>query len=228
MRWHIKVLRGCNVCANSFIALRAPRRAPRFLPREILTFPRRLSASLPHHGPPPATPRPMTYHPRDNATAHGPPPTRTSHRQRRRHAATSHRQRRTTHATTFHRQRRSSHDAAPTTLQGRQSQAHGAPIRQCRHPRTQRRSSGRGHHQRSPAPSHTTDAAAPRTRHQRSDTPATQHHTTSHGRPSKASGRHTATPRHTSAATRGAEQSTIAPQAHSVSLVTPRHHGRAA
>ena len=72
MRWHIKVLRGCNVCANSFIALRAPRRAPRFLPREILTFPRRLSASLPHHGPPPATPRPMTYHPRDNATAHGP------------------------------------------------------------------------------------------------------------------------------------------------------------
>ena len=76
MRWHIKVLRGCNVCANSFIALRAPRRAPRFLPREILTFPRRLSAPLLHHGPPPATPRPMTYHPRDNATAHGPRPTR--------------------------------------------------------------------------------------------------------------------------------------------------------
>ena len=73
MRWHIKVLRGCNVCANSFIALRAPRRATRFLPREILTLPhRRLSAPLLHHGPPPATPRPMTYHPRDNATAHGP------------------------------------------------------------------------------------------------------------------------------------------------------------
>ena len=48
-------------------------RAPRFLSREILTLPRRrLSASLLHHGPPPATPRPMTYHPRDNATAHGP------------------------------------------------------------------------------------------------------------------------------------------------------------
>ena len=77
MRWHIKVLRGCNVCANSFIALRAPRRATRFLPREILTLPRRrLSAPLLHHGPPPATPRPMTYHPRDNATAHGPRPTR--------------------------------------------------------------------------------------------------------------------------------------------------------
>ena len=55
-----------------FVALRAPRRAPRFLPREILTFHRRLSASLLHHAPPPATPRPMTYHPRDNATAHGP------------------------------------------------------------------------------------------------------------------------------------------------------------
>ena len=55
-----------------FVALRALLRAPRFLSREILTLPPRLSASLPHHGPPPATPRPMTYHPRDNATAHGP------------------------------------------------------------------------------------------------------------------------------------------------------------
>ena len=186
-------------------------RATRFLPREILTFPhRRLSAPLPHHGPPPATPRPMTYHPRDNATAH---------------AATSCRQRRTTHATTFHRQRRSSHDAAPTTLQGRQSQAHGAPIRQCRHPRTQRRISGRGHHQRSPAPSHTTDAAAPARGTNAATLSATQHHTTSHGRPSKASGRHTATPRHTNAATRGAEQSTIAPQAQPAHLgytTTPR------
>ena len=163
---------------------------------------------LPHHGPPPATPRPMTYHPRDNATAQRqrPPPAR-------RHATT-------------HRQRRSSHDAARTTLQGRQSQAHGAPIRQRRHPRTQRRSSGRGHHQRSPAPSHTTDAAAPARGTNAATLPATQHHTTSHGRPSKASGRHTATPRHTNAATRGAEQSTIAPQAQPVSLVTPRHHGR--
>ena len=182
-------------------------RAPRFLPREILTLPhRRLSAPLLHHGPPPATPRPMTYHPRDNATAHGPRPTR---------------------------QRPAASDAAPTTQPrqrcwGAVSQAHGAPICQRRHPRTQRRSSGRGHHQRSPTPSHTTDAAAPARGTNAATPTATQHHTTSHGRPSKASGRHTATPRHTSAATRGAEQSTIAPQAQPVSLVTPRHHGRAA
>ena len=140
------------------------RRAPRSSSRETLTLPhRRLSASLPHHGPPPATPRPMTYHPRDNATAHGPRPTRqrptasdeTTQR------VTSHRQRRTTHATTS-----TASDAAPTTQPGQRCRGARAkltapPIRQRRHPRTQRRISGRGHHQRSPAPSHTTDAAAP-------------------------------------------------------------------
>ena len=67
MRWHIKALRGCNVCANSFIALSASCRV-----RSSRSPRRRLSASLLHHGPPPATLRPMTYHPRDNATAHGP------------------------------------------------------------------------------------------------------------------------------------------------------------
>ena len=202
----IKVLKGSSACAQPPL-----RRAPRSSSREILTLPRRrLSVPLLHHGPPPATPRPMTYHPRDNATAHGPRPTR--QRPTASDAAPT-TQRPAASATTPHRQRRSSHDAARTTLQGRQSQAHGAPIRQRRHPRTQRRSSGRGHHQRSPTPSHTTDAAAPARGTTAATPTATQHHTTSHGRPSKASGRHTATPLRTNAATRGAEQSTIAPQA---------------
>ena len=68
MRWHIKVLRGCNVCANSFIALRAPRRATRFLPREILTVP-----------PPPfgASPAPRTT--ASDAAPDDVPPTRQRH-----------------------------------------------------------------------------------------------------------------------------------------------------
>ena len=145
---------------------------------------------------------------------HGPRPTAhatTSHRQRRDHATTtSHRQRRCHAATTSHRQRRSSHDAAPTTLQGRQSQAHGAPHTPApspAHPATQLRTrpptqpSAVTHDRRS-SPARGTTAAT---------LPATQHHTTSHGRPSRASGRHIATPLRTNAATRGAEQSTIAP-----------------
>ena len=101
----IEVLKESSACAQPpFVAPCALLRATRFLPREILTLPhRRLSAPLLHHGPPPATPRPMTYHPRVNATAHGPRPTR---------------QRPTASATTPHRQRRSSHDAAPTTQPG--------------------------------------------------------------------------------------------------------------
>ena len=212
MRWHIKVLRGCNVCANSFIALRAPRRAPRFLPREILTFPRRLSAPLLHHGPPPATPRPMTYHPRDNATAHGPrdnvPP-----------PATMPRDNVPPPATQLPRRSPDNVAGAPEPSSRRPH----TPVPSPAHTATQLRTrpptqpSAVTHDQRSPAPpARGTNAATP---------PATQHHTTSHGRPSKASGRHTAAPRHTSAATRGAEQSTIAPRAQPAHLgytTTPR------
>ena len=216
---------------SPFVALRALLRAPRFLSREILTLPRRrLSASLLHHGPPPATPRPMTYHPRDNATAHGPRPTR-----QRPTASdeTTQRPRPTASGVPPTRQRPTASDAAPTTQPGQRCRGASAkltapPRRQRRHPRTQRRISGRGHHQHSPAPSHTTNAAAPARDTTAATPPATQHHTTLHGRPSRASGRHIATPLRTNTATRGAEQSTIAPQAQPVSLVTPRHHGRAA
>ena len=135
---------------SSYITLHALLRAPRFLSREILTLPRRrLSASLLHHGPPPATPRPMTYHPRDNATAHGPRPTR---------------QRPTASDDTTPRQRPTASDAAPTTQPGQRYRApepsSRRPIRQRRHPRTQRRSTARGHHQRDNAVT-PTDAAAP-------------------------------------------------------------------
>ena len=198
---------------SPFVALRALLRAPRFLSREILTFHRRLSASLLHHGPPPATPRPMTYHPRDNATAHGPPPTR-----QRPTASdeTTQRPRPTASGVPPTRQRHTASDAAPTTqprqrCRGARAKLTAPPDASAVTHAAQRRSSGRGHHQHSPAPSHTTDAAAPARDTTAATPPATQHHTTSHGRPSKASGRHNPTPRHTNAATRGAEQSTIAP-----------------
>ena len=202
----IEVLKGSSACAQPpFVALRALRRAPRFLSREILTLPRRrLSASLPHHGPPPATPRPMTYHPRDNATAHGP------------------RDNVTPPATQLPRRSPDNVAGAPEPSSRRPPTPAPSPTHTATHLRTRpppTQPSAVTHDRRS----------SPRTRHQRSDTPtATQHHTTSHGRPSRASGRHIATPLRTNTATRGAEQSTIAPQAQPVSLVTPRHHGRAA
>ena len=197
---------------SPFVALRALLRAPRFLSREILTLPRRrLSASLPHHGPPPATPRPMTYHPRDNATAHGPrdnvPPPAT--RPRNDHvpppAAYHPRDNVTPPATQLPRRSPDNVAGAPEPSSRRPHTPAPSPTHTATHLRTRpppTQPSAVTHDRRS----------SPRTRHQRSDTPtATQHHTTSHGRPSKASGRHNPTPRHTNAATRGAEQSTIAP-----------------
>ena len=160
---------------SSYITLHALLRAPRFLSREILTLPRRrLSASLLHHGPPPATPRPMTYHPRDNATAHGPrdnvlPPATIPRRDNVPPPATQ-------------LPRRS-----PDNVTGRQSQAHGAPYASA----VTRAPSDAAPHEA------TTNATTP------SHRPTQQHRTTSHGRPSRASGRHIATPLCTNAATTG-------------------------
>ena len=98
MRWHIKVLRGCNVCANSFIALRAPRRATRFLPREILTVP-----------PPPfgVSPAPRTT--AGDAAPDDVPPTR------QRHGPRPTPQRPTASDVPPTLQRSTASDAAPTT-----------------------------------------------------------------------------------------------------------------
>ena len=148
------------------------RRAPRFLSREILTLPhRRLSASLLHHGPPPATPRPMTYHPRDNATAHGPrdnvPPPATMPRDD--HAPPP---------ATYHPR---DNVLPPATQLPRRSPDNvaGAPEPSSRRPHTPAPSPAHPATQLRTRPPPTQPSAvthdrrsSPRTRHQRSDTPS--------------------------------------------------------
>ena len=204
----IKVLKGSSACAQPPL-----RRAPRASSREILTLPhRRLSASLPHHGPPPATPRPMTYHPRDNATAHGPrdnvlPP------------ATPPRDNAPPPATQLPRRSPDNVAGAPEPSSRRPhtpapSPAHPATQLRTRPPPTQ--PSAVTHDRRS----------SPRTRHQRSDTPsdAAPHDVTRAPEQSIRAPHSYPTTHQCSDTGRGAKHHR-APST-TVSLVTPRHHGR--
>ena len=202
------------------VALRASCRV-RYSP-----FPRRLSASLPHHGPPPATPRPMTYHPRDNATAHGP-------RQRPPPATTATPQRPTASDVPPTLQRSTASDAAPTTQ----------PRQRCRGARAKLTAppyaSAVTRAPSDAAPDEATTNAAQRRHTRPTQQPPHEAPTQRHSQRRSTTRRHTGArakhqgatqlPHDTPVQRHGARSKAPSrPKHNRHSLVTPRHHGRAA